>query len=63
MIDKELFDLLVCPVSKEPLEYITQSEELICRHSGLAYPVRNGIPTLLVSEARKLGADDKTKLD
>jgi hypothetical protein len=63
MIDRELIDLLACPVSKESLEYNQQSEELICRQSGMAYPIRNGIPTLLVSEARKIGNAEKTELN
>jgi uncharacterized protein len=59
MIDKRLLSILVCPVSKAPLEYDKDKDELICRASGLAYPVRDGIPVMLESEARQLTADEK----
>ena len=59
MIDKKLLIILVCPVSKAPVEYDQEKEELICRASGLAYPVRDGIPVMLESEARQLTADEK----
>ncbi len=57
-LDKKLLTLLVCPVSKAPVEYDEAKQELVCRASGLAYPVRDGIPVMLESEARKLGADE-----
>ncbi len=59
MIDKKLLSILVCPVSKAPLEYDEANDELICKASGLAYPVRDGIPVMLESEARQLTADEK----
>lgn len=59
MIDKKLLSILVCPVSKAPLEYDKDKDELICKASGLAYPVRDGIPVMLESEARVLTADEK----
>tara|TARA_B110000503_G_scaffold59580_1_gene94965 strand:+ start:16325 stop:16516 length:192 start_codon:yes stop_codon:yes gene_type:complete len=59
MIDKRLLSILVCPVSKAPVEYDKESDELICKASGLAYPVRDGIPVMLESEARQLTADEK----
>ena len=59
MIDKKLLSLLVSPVSKAPLEYDKDKDELICKASGLAYPVRDGIPVMLESEARQLTADEK----
>ncbi|MBT3566775.1 MAG: Trm112 family protein [Porticoccus sp.] len=59
MIDKKLLDILVCPMSKGPLEYDKEHNELICRLSGLAYPVRDGIPIMLETEARQLTADEK----
>ncbi len=59
MIDKKLLDILVCPMSKGPLEYDKEHNELICRLSGLAYPVRDGIPVMLIIEARQLTADEK----
>jgi uncharacterized protein YbaR (Trm112 family) len=61
MIDKRLLSILVCPVSKAPVEYDKEKDELICRASGLAYPVRDGIPVMLESEARQLTADEKLR--
>lgn len=61
MIDKKLLDILVCPVSKAPLEYNKDSDELICRASGLAYPIRDGIPVMLEEEARELSAEERDK--
>ena len=51
-IDKKLLDILVCPVYKESLEQI--GDELICRKSNLAYPIKDGIPVMLPEEARNL---------
>tara|TARA_B110000483_G_scaffold156262_1_gene185570 strand:- start:2011 stop:2196 length:186 start_codon:yes stop_codon:yes gene_type:complete len=59
MIDKKLLDILVCPLSKGPLEYMKDKDELVCRSSGLAYPIRDGIPIMLQTEARPLNADEK----
>jgi len=59
VLDKKLLSILVCPVSKAPLHYDEENEELVCRASGLAYPVRDGIPVMLESEARQLTADEK----
>jgi uncharacterized protein len=59
MIDQKLLSILVCPVSKAPLEYDQEKDELICKASGLAYPVRDSIPVMLESEARPLTADEK----
>ena len=59
MIDKKLLSILVCPVSKAALEYDEEKQELICKASGLAYPVRDDIPVMLESEARQLTADEK----
>ncbi|WP_372749204.1 Trm112 family protein [Litorivivens sp.] len=59
MIDKKLLEILVCPVSKAPLQYDEEKNELVCKASGLAYPVRDGIPVMLESEARQLTADEK----
>ena len=49
----------VCPVSKAPLEYNREKEELICWASGLAYPIRDGIPVMLENEARTLTEEEK----
>ncbi len=59
MIDKKLLSILVCPVTKAPLEYDEEKQELVCKASGLAYPVRDGIPVMLEDEARQLSADEK----
>lgn len=59
MLDKKLLSILVCPVTKAPLEYDEKKQELVCRASGLAYPIRDGIPVMLESEARVLSADEK----
>ncbi len=58
-IDKKLLSILVCPVTKAPLVYDEENNELLCKASGLAYPVRDGIPVMLESEARLLTADEK----
>lgn len=54
MLDKTLLDILVCPVSKAPLEWRPDRQELVCKVSRLAYPVRDGVPVMLESEARPL---------
>jgi uncharacterized protein YbaR (Trm112 family) len=59
MIDKKLLSILVCPVSKAPLAYDEEKQELVCKASGLAYPVRDGIPVMLEEEARQLTTDEK----
>lgn len=53
-MDTRLLELLVCPVTKGPLEYNREHQELISRGARLAYPVRDGIPILLENEARTL---------
>lgn len=60
-MDKQLLSILVCPVSKAPLEYGAEAQELICRASGLAYPIRDGIPVMLESEARQLSPEEKLR--
>jgi len=60
-MDKQLLSILVCPVSRAPLEYDRDRQELVCRASGLAYPIRDGIPVMLESEARQLTADEKLR--
>lgn len=56
MFDEKLLEILVCPVSKASLEYDKEKQELVCSVSGLAYPVRDGIPVMLENEARQLSA-------
>lgn len=58
MLDKRLLDILVCPVTQAPLEWHADRNELWCRASRLAYPVRDGIPVMLEDEARLLTDDD-----
>ncbi|MFN3565458.1 MAG: Trm112 family protein [Burkholderiaceae bacterium] len=53
-MDHRLLEILVCPVTKGPLEYDKERQELISRAAGLAYPIRDGIPVMLESEARRL---------
>ena len=53
-VDRRLLEILVCPLTKGPLEYDSEAGELISRSAGLAYPVRDGIPIMLPEEARKL---------
>ena len=54
-LDPRLVEILLCPVTRAPLEYDRAAEELISRPAGLAFPIRNGIPIMLVNEARRLG--------
>jgi uncharacterized protein YbaR (Trm112 family) len=61
MLDEKLLEILVCPVTKGPLEYDREKEELVCRASGLAYPVRDGIPIMLESEARQLTLEERER--
>jgi uncharacterized protein YbaR (Trm112 family) len=53
-MDTKLLELLVCPVTKGPLEYNREKQELISRSARLAYPVRDGLPVMLENEARTL---------
>ena len=53
-IDQKLLEILVCPLTKGPLEFDRDKQELISRQAKLAYPIRDGIPIMLVEEARKL---------
>jgi uncharacterized protein len=57
-IDPKLLDLLVCPLTKGPLRYDRARQELISDQAGLAYPIRDGIPIMLVDEARPLDEDE-----
>lgn len=59
MIDKKLLSILVCPVSKGPLDYNAEAQELVCWQSGLAYPIRDDIPVMLETEARQLTEEEK----
>ncbi|WP_157014366.1 Trm112 family protein [Mesorhizobium xinjiangense] len=63
-VDRKLLELLACPLTKGPLVFDAENAELISKSAQLAYPVRDGIPIMLVSEARPLdeqGAPGKPK--
>lgn len=53
-VDSKLLDILVCPVTKGPLEYDREAQELVSKQAGLAFPVRDGIPIMLPDEARPI---------
>ncbi len=53
-INPKLLDLLVCPITKGPLRYDSERQELISDKAGLAFPIRDGIPVMLPDEARPL---------
>jgi uncharacterized protein YbaR (Trm112 family) len=55
-VDPKLLEILVCPLSKGPLRYDADRQELISEKAKLAYPIRDGIPIMLVDEARSLDA-------
>jgi uncharacterized protein YbaR (Trm112 family) len=58
-VDPKLLEILVCPVTKGPLEYDRERQELISRKAGLAYPIREGIPIMLADEARSLDEENR----
>ncbi len=53
MVDQELLDILACPKCKQPVEYLAEQEKIVCTNPdcGLRYPVRDGIPIMLIDEA------------
>jgi len=53
-VDPKLLEILVCPMTKGPLEYDANRQELVSRSAKLAYPIRDGIPIMLPEEARKI---------
>lgn len=53
-IDRRMLEALVCPVTQAVLSYDAEKQELVSKAAGLAFPIRNGIPIMLVDEARKL---------
>lgn len=61
-MDAKLLELLVCPVTKGPLIYQRETQELVSRSARLAYPVRDGIPVMLENEARTLTDDELARL-
>lgn len=54
-VDIKLLELLVCPLTKGPLRYDAEAQELVSDKANLAFPIRDGIPIMLVAEARTLG--------
>jgi len=57
-VDPKLLEILVCPVTKGPLVYDRDKQELISKSARLAYPIRDGIPVMLEDEARKLTPEE-----
>ena len=53
-LNPRLFEMLVCPLTKGPLRYDSKTKELISPHAKLAYPIRDGVPIMLIDEARVL---------
>jgi len=58
-IDPKLLEILVCPLTKGPLRYDRARQELISDQAQLAFPIRDGVPIMLIDEARKLDDDDQ----
>jgi uncharacterized protein YbaR (Trm112 family) len=56
-VDSRLLEILVCPLCKGPLQYDKPAQELICRADHLAFPIKDGIPVMLESQARTLPAE------
>jgi len=61
-VDPRLLEILVCPLTKGPLRYDRARQELVSVDAGLAYPIRDGIPIMLVDEARALSEEEKARL-
>ncbi|HYT98647.1 MAG TPA: Trm112 family protein [Casimicrobiaceae bacterium] len=61
-MDTKLLEMLVCPVTKGPLIYDRDKQELISKTARLAYPIRDGIPVMLEEEARKLTPEECEEL-
>ena len=58
-VDPKLLEILVCPLTKGPLRYDRERQELISKAAGLAYPIRDGIPIMLPEEARELSDEER----
>jgi len=58
-VDPKLLEILVCPVTKGPLIYNRERQELVSKVAGLAYPIRNGVPIMLAGEARELNEEER----
>lgn len=61
-MDNKLHEILACPLCKGKLQYLTQQQELLCRAERIAFPINDGIPVMLESEARLLTAEDLAKI-
>ena len=61
-VDPKLLEILVCPLTKGPLRYDREKQELVSEKAGLAYPIRDGIPVLLEEEARTLSDEELERL-
>ncbi len=59
--DRRMLEALVCPNTNQVLRYNAEAQELVSRAAGLAFPIRDGIPIMLVDEARQLSDDESTK--
>ena len=57
-VDPRLLEILVCPLTKGPLTLDRERQELVSMEAGLAYPIRDGIPIMLVDEARRLDGEE-----
>lgn len=60
-MDMQLLDILVCPVTKGPLKYDKEKQELVSTSARLAYPIRDGIPVMLEDEAREITEEEYEK--
>lgn len=58
-MDQNLLDILACPICKGPLELSEDKTELISKGAGVAYPIREGIPVMIIDEARTLTTDER----
>jgi uncharacterized protein len=62
-VDPKLLEMLVCPVTKGPLVFDREKEELVSKSARLAYPIRDGIPVMLEEEARRLTPEECERLN
>lgn len=62
MLDKKLLSILVCPICKGELHFGVPKDELICKVDALAFPIRDGVPVMLVNEAREISLEEREKL-
>ena len=59
VLDPRLLEILVCPVTRTPLRYDRERQELVSKAAGLAYPVRDGVPVMLAAQARQLSEAER----